>query len=77
MSVVVPEKNSLEEWAAANKAKGSFELLCKHPEARKHVLEELNYTARKHQVRQQSMKFPTNSFDEHANLICLASLCFS
>ncbi|KAJ8460676.1 hypothetical protein OPV22_033602 [Ensete ventricosum] len=51
VGVVVPEKNSLEEWAAANEVKGSFEQLCKHPEARKHVLEELNHTARKHELK--------------------------
>lgn len=52
MGVVVPEKSSLEEWATANDVSGEFDQLCKHPKARKHIMEELNKTGQKYQVCQ-------------------------
>lgn len=51
VGVVVPEKKQVEEWAAANDVIGTFEELCKHPKARRYVLDELNNTGRRHEVR--------------------------
>ncbi|XP_072974428.1 probable CoA ligase CCL6 [Typha angustifolia] len=51
VSVVVPERKSLEDWAAANNLIGSFEELCKSPKARKYVLDELNSTGRKQELK--------------------------
>ncbi|XP_073105635.1 probable CoA ligase CCL6 [Elaeis guineensis] len=51
VGVVVPEKRLVEEWAAANDVTGTFEELCKHPKARKYVLDELNNTGRTHELR--------------------------
>uniref|UniRef100_A0A1D1YXD9 Long-chain-fatty-acid--CoA ligase n=1 Tax=Anthurium amnicola TaxID=1678845 RepID=A0A1D1YXD9_9ARAE len=51
VGVVVPERRSLEDWAAANNVTGNFESLCKNPKARNYVLEELNRTGRMYQLK--------------------------
>lgn len=51
VAVVVPERKLLEEWAVTNNVSGDFESLCKNGKARKYILEELNNTGRKNQLR--------------------------
>ncbi|XP_017696033.1 long chain acyl-CoA synthetase 2 isoform X2 [Phoenix dactylifera] len=51
VGVVVPEKKLVEEWAAVNDVIGAFEELCKHPKARKYILDELNNTGRRHELK--------------------------
>ncbi|KAK4491378.1 hypothetical protein RD792_002119 [Penstemon davidsonii] len=51
VAVVVPERKPLEEWAANNQEKFNFQSLCSNTNARKYILDELNSTAKKHNVR--------------------------
>ena len=51
MAVVVPEKKALEDWAEKNNVTGDFTSLCENAKARKFILDELNTTGQKHQVR--------------------------
>lgn len=51
VAVVVPERKPLEEWAVTNNVSGDFESLCKNGKARKYILEEVNNTGRKNQLR--------------------------
>ncbi|KAL3843485.1 hypothetical protein ACJIZ3_000888 [Penstemon smallii] len=51
VAVVVPERKALEEWAANNQEKFDFQSLCSNTNARKYILDELNGTAKKHNVR--------------------------
>lgn len=50
VAVVVPERKAIEEWASNNQETGDFSSLCNNTKARKYILDELNSTARKHQV---------------------------
>lgn len=50
MAVVVPERKALEDWASSNQETGDFSALCNNSTARKYILDELNSTAKKHQV---------------------------
>lgn len=50
VAVVVPERMALEEWAAKNNESGDYESLCKNPNARKYVLDELNSEAKINKV---------------------------
>lgn len=51
VGVVVPERKPLQDWALRNNEAGDFELLCENPKARKYILDELNSTAKEHQLR--------------------------
>ncbi|XP_078430538.1 long-chain acyl-CoA synthetase 2 [Wolffia australiana] len=52
VGVVVPEKAALEGWAAANGLScGGFHSLCENQKTRDYVLEELDKTARAHQLK--------------------------
>lgn len=51
VAVVVPEKKPLEDWAALNNEKGDFKSLCGNPRARKYILDELNGTGKRRQLR--------------------------
>lgn len=51
VAVVVPERKALEEWAAKNNITEDFKSLCKNPEARKYVLDEINSTAKTLKLR--------------------------
>ncbi|KAH7664965.1 long-chain acyl-CoA synthetase protein [Dioscorea alata] len=51
VGVAVPEKQALENWAAANDLTGNYVELCKHPKSRKYIMEELNNTGRRLQLR--------------------------
>jgi long-subunit acyl-CoA synthetase (AMP-forming) len=47
VAVVVPERQALEEWAAANYKAGGFSELCNDIKARGYILDELNKTGKK------------------------------
>ncbi|KAI0525292.1 hypothetical protein KFK09_004685 [Dendrobium nobile] len=52
VAVAIPEQKALEEWAESNQVyAGSFEDLCKHQKARKHILNELNNTGKRQQLK--------------------------
>lgn len=51
VAVVVPERIALEDWAATNQEKGDFSSLCNNTNARKYILDELNNTAKAHNLR--------------------------
>ncbi|KAK9287009.1 hypothetical protein L1049_015417 [Liquidambar formosana] len=51
VAVVVPDRKALEDWAANNNETGDFKSLCKNLGARKYILDELNRTGQKHQLR--------------------------
>ncbi|KAL3614155.1 eukaryotic long-chain fatty acid CoA synthetase (LC-FACS) [Castilleja foliolosa] len=52
VGVAVPDKKALEDWAAANsQEKGDFQSLCNNLKARKYILDELNSTAKTHNIR--------------------------
>uniref|UniRef100_A0A2P2M446 Long-chain-fatty-acid--CoA ligase n=3 Tax=Rhizophora mucronata TaxID=61149 RepID=A0A2P2M446_RHIMU len=51
VAVVVPDKQALEEWAANQNVTDDYKSLCKNPKARKYILDELNGTGQKHQLK--------------------------
>lgn len=51
VAVVVPERKALEDWAVQHLQDGDFKSICNSIKARKYVLDELNDTAKKHQLR--------------------------
>ncbi|XP_051134249.1 probable CoA ligase CCL6 [Andrographis paniculata] len=51
VAVAIPEKKALEDWAAANHVKGDFRSLCSSDKVRKYILDELNATAKRHNLR--------------------------
>ncbi|KAI9127877.1 hypothetical protein K1719_000870 [Acacia pycnantha] len=51
VAVVVPEKKALEDWAEKQNETGDFKSLFENPKARKFILDELNKTGQKHQLR--------------------------
>lgn len=54
----MPEKKALEEWAANNQERGDFQSLCSNVKARKFILDELNTTAKTHNVCYMSLTSP-------------------
>lgn len=52
VAVVVPDRGALEDWAVNHLHEAvDFKSLCENPKARKHILDELNSTAQKHNLR--------------------------
>lgn len=51
VAVVVPDQKALEDWAVNHHVTGDFNSLCENLKARKYILDELNNTVQKHQVR--------------------------
>ncbi|KAL5169203.1 Long chain acyl-CoA synthetase 2 [Glycine soja] len=51
VAVVVPERKGLEYWAVKHNSTDDFKSLCENPKARKYILDELNNTGQKHQLR--------------------------
>lgn len=47
VAVVVPERQALKEWAAANNKAGDFAELCIDPKARSYIQDQLNQTGKK------------------------------
>jgi long-subunit acyl-CoA synthetase (AMP-forming) len=60
VAVVVPERQALEEWAAANYKAGGFSELCNDIKARGYFLDELNKTGKKLRVSLHDISFATN-----------------
>ncbi|XP_076922946.1 putative CoA ligase CCL6 [Bidens hawaiensis] len=50
VAVVVPDRAAIEEWAAKNNESGDYESLCKNPNVKKYVLDELNTEAKNNKV---------------------------
>ncbi|PHT42111.1 Long chain acyl-CoA synthetase 4 [Capsicum baccatum] len=73
VAVVVPERKALEDWASSNQQTGDFSSLCNNTKARKYILDELNSTARKHQLRGFEMlgavHLEPNPFDIERELV--------
>ncbi|XP_027361388.1 long chain acyl-CoA synthetase 2-like isoform X1 [Abrus precatorius] len=51
VAVVVPERKALEDWALEHNLTDDFKSLCDNLKARKYILDELNSTGQKHQLR--------------------------
>ncbi|XP_010255021.1 PREDICTED: long chain acyl-CoA synthetase 2 isoform X2 [Nelumbo nucifera] len=51
VAVAVPNRKALEDWATLHQQTGDFKALCKSPMARKYILDELNSTGQKYQLR--------------------------
>jgi len=51
VSVVNPNKEALESWAAANGISGDFESLCQNPKAKEYILGELSRIGKDKKVR--------------------------
>ncbi|KAL8555944.1 hypothetical protein ACS0TY_003675 [Phlomoides rotata] len=51
VAVAVPERKALEDWALNNQEKPDFPSLCSNQHARKYILDELNNTAKRHNLR--------------------------
>jgi long-chain acyl-CoA synthetase len=64
---VVPERQTLEEWAANNKA-GGFSELCKDIKARGYILDELNKTGKKLKVSLYSKYHLLQTFMFHVQI---------
>ncbi|CAI0406754.1 unnamed protein product, partial [Linum tenue] len=51
VAVVVPDKQAIEEWAKQHNVEGDYKALCEDKNARNYVLDELNSTGKKHQLK--------------------------
>ena len=51
VAVVIPERTVIEDWAKEHNVTDDFKSLCDNLKARKYILDELNSTGQKHQVR--------------------------
>ncbi|KAL1338926.1 hypothetical protein HN51_033516 [Arachis hypogaea] len=51
VAVVVPERKALEDWALEHNLTADYKSLCDNLKARKYLLDNLNSTAQKHQLR--------------------------
>ncbi|KAJ0744612.1 putative long-chain-fatty-acid--CoA ligase [Helianthus annuus] len=51
VAVVVPDRMAIEEWATKNNESGDYISLCKNPNVRKYVLDELNSEAKDNKLR--------------------------
>ncbi|CAI0446872.1 unnamed protein product [Linum tenue] len=51
VAVVVPDKQAIEEWAKQHNVTGDYQALCENQKARNYVLDELNSTGKKHQLK--------------------------
>ncbi|XP_062176432.1 probable CoA ligase CCL6 [Alnus glutinosa] len=73
VAVVVPDKKAVEDWAVNHNVTGDFNSLCENLKARKYILDELNSTGRKHQLRGfemlKAVHLEPNPFDMERDLI--------
>ncbi|OMO92180.1 AMP-dependent synthetase/ligase [Corchorus olitorius] len=73
VAVVVPERKALEDWATEHNEATDFKSLCENPKARKYILDELNSTGQKHQLRGfemlKAVHLEPNPFDMERDLI--------
>ncbi|XP_030525095.1 probable CoA ligase CCL6 [Rhodamnia argentea] len=73
VAVVVPDRKALEDWAANHGVARDFQSLCQNLKAKKYVLDELNSTGHKHQLRGfeklKAVHLEPNLFDMERDLI--------
>ncbi|KAJ1440330.1 AMP-dependent synthetase/ligase [Sesbania bispinosa] len=73
VAVVVPERKALEDWAKEHNLTDDFKSLCENLKARKYILDELNSTGQKHQLRGfellKAVHLEPISFDMERDLI--------
>lgn len=73
VAVVVPEKKALEDWALDHQVTGDFNSLCNNLKARRFILDELNSTGHKNQLRGfemlKAVHLEPNPFDMERDLI--------
>ncbi|KAL2946323.1 hypothetical protein AAZX31_20G007200 [Glycine max] len=73
VAVVVPERKAIEDWAKEHNLTDDFKSLCDNLKARKHILDELNSTGQKHQLRGfellKAIHLEPNPFDIERDLI--------
>uniref|UniRef100_A0A2N9FY86 AMP-dependent synthetase/ligase domain-containing protein n=1 Tax=Fagus sylvatica TaxID=28930 RepID=A0A2N9FY86_FAGSY len=73
VAVVVPDRKALEDWAINHNVTGDFNSLCENLKARKYILDELNDTGHKNQLRGfellKAVHLEPNPFDMERDLI--------
>ncbi|KAK7407748.1 hypothetical protein VNO78_09798 [Psophocarpus tetragonolobus] len=73
VAVVVPERKAIEDWAQEHNVTHDFKSLCDNLKARKFILDELNSTGQKHQLRGfellKAVHLEPNPFDMERDLI--------
>ncbi|WVZ11357.1 hypothetical protein V8G54_015887 [Vigna mungo] len=73
VAVVVPERKAIEDWAVMHNVSDDFKSLCDNLKARKYILDELNSTGQKLQLRGfellKSIHLDPNPFDVERDLI--------
>ncbi|GMY05891.1 probable CoA ligase CCL6 [Fagus crenata] len=73
VAVVVPDRKALEDWAINHNVTGDFNSLCENLMARKYILDELNDTGHKNQLRGfellKAVHLEPNPFDMERDLI--------
>ncbi|XP_047149058.1 probable CoA ligase CCL6 [Vigna umbellata] len=73
VAVVVPERKAIEDWAVMHNVSDDFKSLCDNLKARKYILDELNSTGQKLQLRGfellKAIHLDPNPFDVERDLI--------
>ncbi|ESW12466.1 hypothetical protein PHAVU_008G115400 [Phaseolus vulgaris] len=73
MAVVVPQRKAIADWSLVHNVSDDFKSLCDNLKARKYILDELNNTGQKHQVRGfeflKVIHLELNPFDMERDLI--------
>ncbi|KAJ8645698.1 hypothetical protein MRB53_007446 [Persea americana] len=73
VGVTVPDQKALEDWASANHETGDFASLCNNTKARSYILDELNKTGQRHELRGfemlKAIHLEPNPFDIDRDLI--------
>ncbi|XVF00633.1 hypothetical protein REPUB_Repub04eG0017700 [Reevesia pubescens] len=73
VAVVVPERKALEDWGIEHNEAVDFKSLCENPRERNYILDELNSTGQKHQLRGFEMLkaayLEPNPFDMDRDLV--------
>ncbi|KAE8727231.1 Long chain acyl-CoA synthetase 5 [Hibiscus syriacus] len=73
VAVVVPERKALEDWAMEHNEPTDFKSLCENPKAKKYILNELNNTGKKHQLRGfemlKAVHLEPNPFDMERDMV--------
>ncbi|KAM5546392.1 hypothetical protein ABKV19_002506 [Rosa sericea] len=73
VAVVVPDRRALEDWAAEHHLTDDYKSLCQNLKARKYILDELNSTGQKQQLRGfellKAVHLELNPFDIERDLM--------
>ncbi|KAE8698809.1 Long chain acyl-CoA synthetase 5 [Hibiscus syriacus] len=73
VAVVVPERKALEDWAMEQNEPTDFKSLCENLKAKKYILNELNSTGKKHQLRGfemlKAVHLEQNPFDMERDMV--------